>query len=583
MTNYVSDIRITAIAKNPLIKLFGPFLDRIIGLDKLQKLYRQHQFSGLDKQTFSTKLLKVLGVEIHGGEHLCNKIPLSGRFILVCNHPYGMIEGLIIANLLFNKRKDTKIMANVGLKVFKEIKEYFIFANPLSPKSPLNTSAIKQCFKHLESDGLLVIFPAGRVSFFQKKTQIISDGEWNRLTVQLVNKTLSPVLPVYISGANSQLFHQLGRIYYRFRLLMLVREMLKLDQHQIKLMAHNMLLPKQLNELGNKKMVNDAVRLQCYLNDEKYLIPWQADEITTPYKEIISQSNKSRMTAELANLPKEQRLVIYRNFSVYYAYQDQAPQCIREITRLREITFRQQNEGSGQECDTDGYDATYMHLFVFDHNENEIIGAYRIGLTDQLRKSNNNNTKSIYLSQMFDFSDEFINQKQPCMEMGRSFIVEAHQNSFHGLLLLWKGIGAFVCKNPQYRTLYGTVSLSKLYDPRSVTLINKVMVTATNSVTAKTVFKNSLHPELEYFLSKHTLDIEQLSTLVKGIEEDGKGIPILLKQYHKLSAKFHCLAIDSNFNTTPGLLLSVNLPKAPKKLLKLYLGAGKEEYLDYQA
>lgn len=581
MTHYVSDIRIAAIAKNSLIKLLGPLLDHIIGLDKLQKLYRQHHFSGLNKQTFTAKLLKVLGVNIDGGQQLLSKIPSSGRFIVVCNHPYGMIEGLIIANLLFKKRRDTKIMANVGLKIFKEIKDFFIFANPLIPKSPENSLAIKQCFNHLENDGVLVIFPAGRVSFFQKKMGIISDAEWNRLTVQLVSKTQSSVLPVFISGTNSKIFHQLGVIYYRFRLLMLAREMLKLDQHKIKLTVHNSITSKQLSALGDIKMKNDIIRLQCYLNDENYLIPWQADEKNNDFTEIISPSDKEMMINELKNLPDNQQLVVYRNFSVYYGYQYQAPQCVREITRLREITFRQENEGSGENCDTDQYDATYMHLFIFDHGDNEIIGAYRIGLTDKLRK--NKDTKALYLSQMFNFSAEFINQKEPCMEMGRSFIVEAHQNSFHGLLLLWKGIGAFVCQNPQYRTLYGTVSLSKLYDPRSITLINKIMVSATEGVTAKTPFVNSMHPELADFLKKYHLDIDQLSILIKGIEEDGKDIPVLLKQYSKLGAVFHCLAIDSNFNTTPGLLLSVNLPNAPEKLLKLYLGKGKKNYLAYHA
>jgi putative hemolysin len=183
---------------------------------------------------------------------------------------------------------------------------------------------------------------------------------------------------------------------------------------------------------------------------------------------------------------------------------------------------------------------------------------------------------------MFNFSASFINQQQACMEMGRSFIVKAHQHSFYGLLLLWKGIGAFVCQNPQYRILYGTVSLSKLYDPRSVTLINKIMVTDTQAVQPKIAFENSLHPELASFLNTHVLNIEQLSVLVKGLEQDAKDIPVLLKQYHKLGAVFHCLGIDGNFNTTPGLLLSVDLPKAPDKLLKLYLGAGKEDYLAYQ-
>jgi putative hemolysin len=182
---------------------------------------------------------------------------------------------------------------------------------------------------------------------------------------------------------------------------------------------------------------------------------------------------------------------------------------------------------------------------------------------------------------MFNFSAGFINQQQPCLEMGRSFIIEAHQNSFHGLLLLWKGIGAFVCQNPHYRTLYGTVSLSKLYDPRSVALIDEVMVTNKGGVNAKAAFKGQLHPEVKDFINAAPIELNQLSALVIGIEKDSKDIPVLLKQYHKLGAIFHCTGIDVNFNHTPGLLLSVNLPEAPEKLLKLYLGSSKAAYLNY--
>jgi putative hemolysin len=580
MTDYLSDIRVAALAKNPIVKFLGPLIDRIVGLHHLQRLYRQHHFSGLDKQSFSTKLLQVLGVKILGRDNILDKIPESGRYIVVCNHPYGMIEGVIIANLLAEKRADTKIMANVGLQIFKEIKDYFIFANPLKPKSPINNIAIKQCFKHLKNDGVLVLFPAGRVSFYQTDKKCISDGDWDRLTVSLMQRTESPVLPVFISGTNSKLFHRMGRIYYRFRLLMLAREMLKLDQHKIKLLTANVVKAEKFSEFKDKKMINDVLRLQCYLNDERYIVPWQEDEKSVVMAELIAPSDKTLMQNELANLPNEQHLLDYRSFSVYYAYQQQAPQCIREITRLRELTFRDENEGSGQSSDTDKFDATYMHLFIFDNTEREIIGAYRIGLTDQLLK--NGEKSQLYLAQMFNFSASFINQQQACMEMGRSFIVKAHQHSFYGLLLLWKGIGAFVCQNPQYRILYGTVSLSKLYDPRSVTLINKIMVTDTQAVQPKIAFENSLHPELASFLNTHVLNIEQLSVLVKGLEQDAKDIPVLLKQYHKLGAVFHCLGIDGNFNTTPGLLLSVDLPKAPDKLLKLYLGAGKEDYLAYQ-
>lgn len=580
----LSDIRLASMAPNTLfgvlLRIMGPSLDWLLGIRKLRKIYLSRELSGLDKQAFSKRLLDELGVQVSGGNGILAKIPQQGRCIVVCNHPYGMIEGVIIAHLLTAFRSDTKIMANIGLKMFKEIKDYFIFANPLKPKAAINASAIKKCFRHVKNDGLLVLFPAGRVSFFHADKKRITDGDWNRLAIQLATKTQSPILPVFISGTNSALFHRMGRVYYRFRLLMLARELLKLQAHKIDLKTNNLIELKQLKKFGGIERMNDFVRLQCYLNDESYFTPWLEDDKPRSFKDIMPMIDKASMTTELSQLPDEQHLLDFKSFSVYYGYQRQIPACVLEIARLREITFRTLDEGSGEACDTDKFDATYMHLFVFDHSNEEIIGAYRIGQTDLLQ--NNGDVSQLYLSQMFNFGAEFINQQQPCLEMGRSFIVEAHQNSFHGLLLLWKGIGAFVCQNPRYRTLYGTVSLSKQYDPRSVALINEIMVTDSNGVNAKAPFDSQLHPEVKDFISNETIELDPLSALVMGIEKDGKDIPVLLKQYYKLSAKFHCTGIDLNFNHTPGLLLSVDLPNAPEKLLKLYLGKSKDAYLSFR-
>jgi putative hemolysin len=582
MTKPVSDVRISAMLPNTwlgkALKVISPLLDRLLGIHTLRQLYLSCTSPGEDKQAFTAKLLHALGVQVAGGEGIVSKIPKTGPCIVVCNHPYGMIEGIIIANLLTAYRSDTKVMANIGLQIFQEMKSYFIFVNPLKPKAPMNTGALKQCFKHINNQGLLVIFPAGRVSFYQKEQQRITDGTWDRIATQLSIKTNTPILPVFISGSNSDLFHRMGRLYYRFRLMMLVREMFKLQQHTIDLTAGNLIRPEQLKSMGDTRM-NNVVRLQCYLNDASYITPWLADNKPTSFSPIIEPVDKTLLTSELAKLPENQHLLSFKSFTVYYGYQQQIPLCVQEITRLREVTFRTLNEGSGEAYDTDKFDATYLHLFIFDHKQNEIIGAYRIGQTDLLLKDGD--ISALYLSQMFNFEPEFINQQQPCLEMGRSFIVESHQNSFYGLLLLWKGIGAFVCQNPRYRTLYGTVSLSKVYDPRSVALINEVMVTDSKGVKANSAFSALLQPEATAYLAGETSNIELLSLLVMGIETDGKDIPVLVKQYHKLGATFHCTGIDANFNHTPGLLLSVNLPKAPDKLLKLYLGKSREAYLQH--
>ncbi len=599
-TAEMSNISLSAFPTNSfsgkIIKSLAPLLDRILGINKLKNIYLKEQLSGLEKQAFSQKLLAGLDVKVLAGDEVIERIPKTGKCIVVCNHPYGLVEGVIIAQLLSAYRSDTKVMANIALKAFKEINDYFIFANPLKPSAAINAVAIKQCYQHIKNDGLLVIFPAGRVSFYQKEQKIISDGHWNRLAVKIAKKTQAPILPVFISGTNSPLFHRLGQLYYRFRLLMLAHEMFKLQGHEITLSANNLITAKQLSAFENIEAKNTFARLQCYLNDKNYFTPWpQVDDLPTSSLQadtlqeqvsavmlsVAEETDSELIKSELAQLPAKQNLLNFKHYNVYYGYQAQIPNCVKEIARLRELTFRDLNEGSGQPYDTDKFDATYLHLFIFDSNNEKITAAYRIGQTDLLQKQGG--IEQLYLAQMFYFEKNFINQQQPCLEMGRSFIIASEQKSFHSLLLLWKGIGAFVCQNPRYRTLYGTVSLSKLYDPRSVAIMEKVMVNKPAGVTANSTFAGELHPEVNHFIAQETISLEALSAMITTLEQDGKDIPVLLKQYYKLGANFHCMAIDSNFNQTPGLLLSVHLPSAPDKLLKLYLGDKKEDYLAFNA
>jgi putative hemolysin len=209
------------------------------------------------------------------------------------------------------------------------------------------------------------------------------------------------------------------------------------------------------------------------------------------------------------------------------------------------------------------------------------MGAYRMGLTDKLIEAEGLN--GLYLHKMFNFEPEFINRTRPCMEMGRSFLIPEFQGSYYGLLLLWRGICAFAKKFPQYRTLYGTVSISKLYKPRSVKLIETMMAKPEyrEHVSPRNNFEFSLHPEIADLHSR----IDQqanLSAFLSSLEDDGKDIPVLAKQYQKMGAKFHALGIDKSFNHTPGLLLSVHLPSAPERLLKLYFAGEYQDYVDFK-
>ncbi|MEP1445905.1 MAG: lysophospholipid acyltransferase family protein [Paraglaciecola sp.] len=560
--------------KNFLNRTLIKLLDRALAINKLDDLYRENSLGGLDKTNFAKKLLDGLNIQLSGIEALQASIPKSGPLVLASNHPFGGIEGVMLAWAIEQVRPDIKVMANQGLKIFSELEDYFIFTNPLSEGNPKNSPSIRTCLKHVKSGGALLIFPAGRVSYYHKDTQRIADHKWNRLVASITNRVNAQYVPIFVSGFNSSLFYRLGRVYFRFRMLMLPRELINKRDAKITVTAGHPIAAKHYaNDIKSDKQT-ELFRAQSYLLDPELQQDWPAD-LVKHQQPLVEAVSGDIILQELLQLPKEQHLLNHKDFSVYFGYQKQIPNTVNEIARLREMVFREHNEGSGEPLDTDHFDATYTHLFVTKTKTGQIIGAYRMGQTDKLLSDGN--IENLYLNRMFHFGPEFVNQQQPCLEMGRSFLIPEYQRSFLGLFLLWRGIGAFVCQYPQYRTLYGTVSISKLYDVRSAAVIQQAMVTPTDKVAPRTPFSHQLHPEVQDFAKRYGLK-EHLTALLKGIEPDGKDVPILLKHYNKLGAVFHCLGIDNSFNDTPGLLLSVDLPSAPEKLLKLYLSDGWQEY-----
>ena len=554
--------------KNFFTKLLFKLLDRVLAIHKLDALYRENNLHGLDKTTFAKNLLDGLNIRLLGLEELQAKIPKTGPLVIASNHPFGGIEGVLLAWAIEQVRPDIKVMANLGLKIFPELEDYFIFTNPLSENDPKNAPSIRTCLKHVKNGGALLIFPAGRVSYFHKDTKRIADHSWNRLIASIANRTNAHYLPIFVSGQNSPLFYRLGRIYFRLRMLMLPRELVNKRNAKITVTAGEAIAIKHYAKDIDLDTQTALFRAQSYLLDPAWQNPWPADPVTR-LQPLAVKTSGEKILEEVHQLPSEQHLLDHKGLSVYFGYQNQMPNTVNEIARLREMVFREHNEGSGEPLDTDHFDATYTHLFVMKQDTGQIIGAYRMGQTDKLLADGN--LENLYLHRMFDFGPDFVNRQQPCLELGRSFLIPEYQRSFQGLFLLWRGIGAFVCQYPQYRTLYGTVSISKLYDVRSAAVIQQAMVTPTDKVTPRASFEHKLHPEVQEFAAQHGLK-DHVSALLKGIESDGKDVPILLKHYNKLGAVFHCLGIDKSFNDTPGLLLSVDLPSAPEKLLKLYMG-----------
>ncbi|MBL8991620.1 MAG: GNAT family N-acetyltransferase, partial [Phycisphaerae bacterium] len=285
---------------------------------------------------------------------------------------------------------------------------------------------------------------------------------------------------------------------------------------------------------------------------------------------------------EVEALPAERTLAAAGGLRAVMARAEDIPNVLLEIGRLRERTFRAVGEGTGAERDLDGFDRTYRHLFVWDDARRRVIGAYRLGLTDELCADGR--PEGLYTATLFRYRPEQMRLLVPGIELGRSFVRAEAQKGYAPLLLLWQGIGRFVAENPKYRLLFGTASISDTYP----SLTRKLLVRFLTATCGPGEFARLAEPtspprfargrERETELACRTIgSVEEADALVASIDPHGRGIPVLLRQYLGLGARLIGFNVDAAFGNALDGLIVVDLTRAPRRLVSRYMGAARYE------
>ncbi|MFP6866577.1 MAG: GNAT family N-acetyltransferase [Roseibacillus sp.] len=257
---------------------------------------------------------------------------------------------------------------------------------------------------------------------------------------------------------------------------------------------------------------------------------------------------------------------------VFIAPADAIPGVLHDIGRLREISFREVGEGSGKGLDLDEYDQHYLHLFLWDNDAEKVAGAYRVGRTDLILAEHG--PRGLYCSTLFEFEQAFLDHLTPGLELGRSFVAPDYQRSLGALLALWKGLGRFIARDPRYAKLFGPVSISQDYTSISKNLIVRYLreEKRDKSLAAFVHPTNPYREEMPLEISPRLESIEQVSARVAESEPDGKGVPVLLRQYLKLNATLLEFNVDPKFANCLDALVMVDLRSAPTAMLKRYMG-----------
>lgn len=582
------------------LRLLGFFrrpLERLSGLAGLQEIYTCVSGASPPREEFAFRALEALGVDYEVSSGFVSSIPREGPCILVANHPFGGIEGVILIDLLRKIRPDFAIMANSLLGRIEELRHHFLLVDPFGGEGSQrrNIEPLRRAVSFVRDGGLLAIFPAGTVSHLQMARREISDPEWSPIVGRIIRKTNAPVVPVFFSGTNSAAFQIAGLIHPLLRTALLPREMLRRRGSTIRLRIGKRIDQEKLHSFPHDQRLMAYLRLRTYILADPAATPLsnllrRITALASPKREeqpVVKECPSAELEREIQALPKHQLLLGLQPFKVYYATAAQVPHVLQEIGRLREVTFRDAKEGTGRPTDLDRFDNYYVHLFVWDERAKLIVGAYRLGKTDSiLRKLGK---RGLYTSTLFKYRASFVNRLHPALELGRSFIRREYQKNYSALLLLWRGIGHYVVRNPRYRILFGPVSINSNYESVSRQLIINFLEEENFDESLSKMIK-AKHP-LRYTpirgVDANTArvvvkDLKDVSELLDEIESTQKTVPVLLRQYLRMGGKLLGFNVDKSFANCLDGLLVVDLVETEPKLLERYLGKeGSQEFLDF--
>jgi putative hemolysin len=562
MATAVFDSVLPQIVPISLPETLRALLARMVGLDEIERIYAALQMMG--DLPIAERLLDFLSVRCAVADADLQHIPRSGSTIVTANHPFGILEGAVLATVLRRVRPDVRFLANGILSAIPELSDLVIAVDPMSGRAAAkgNSGGLRRSLEHLRAGGLLVVFPAGEVSHWRWRDRAVSDPDWNPAVARIARMSDAPVVPVYIGGSNSPIFQAAGLAHPRLRTALLARELLNKRGRTVDVRIGTPVAPEKLAAIPTAREQVDYLRCRTYLLGRRERRQAAGVKLL-PIAAAIDADVLAREIETLKPLDLSGDLV------VYLATAAEIPNTLVEIARLREVTFRAAGEGTGKPLDLDRFDRHYLHLFVWHTRRREIVGAYRLAPTDSARRH------GLYTETLFHYRADFLDRLGPAIELGRSFVRAEYQKGFSPLLLLWKGIGSFLRGNPQYTILFGPVSISNQYAAASRELMvgylekHAMLRGWTDMVRGRTPFRRTL---THAGLPTAGMDVEDLGAILGDIEEKPTGVPVLLRQYLRLGGKLLGFNVDPKFaNALDGLIL-VDLTKTEPKLLERYLG-----------
>jgi len=498
----------------------------------LRLLFHEKEFQQFEKEyahlqgcDFVDEALEYFQFSFSVRENERERIPVSGPVVIVANHPIGSLDGLALLQLFGSVRPDTRVVANDILETIQPLRPLLFPVNNMNGET--RQENLRKITRHVRDDrGALIIFPAGEVSRFGPKG--IKDSKWKPGFLRIAATCNAPVLPVFVDGRNSAFFYALSFLARPVSTLWLVREMFKQARHCVDIRIGHPVGYGGYGGIG----INQRQKAQLFKR-HVYQIGRGKAGLLPMETAIAHPENRARLREEIRNC---QLLGTTGDGKKIYLFANRADSSImREIGRLRELSFRAVGEGSGRRRDVDRYDQYYQHLLLWDEQELEIAGGYRFcdASNDAAVGSD-----ALYSTTLFGFTEAMQPYLEQGLELGRSFVQPKYWGK-RSLDYLWYGIGAVLRSNPKYRYLFGPVSLSAALPIPAVEMLVHFYQThfppAAKLVEARLPFAIGMDrlQQLQQMFPGQDYN-DEFACLKQALTHMNVGIPTLYKQYAEL-------------------------------------------------
>lgn len=555
-------------------------LEQFFFVRPLRKVYDRVRRPG--SHSLTEQLLREMRIEVRVTPEDLARIPQSGPALVVANHPFGILDGAVLATLLPRIRPDVKLLSNYIVGAVEEMGDICIYLDPFDRPAAhrVNIAGLRRAIEHLKSGGLLAMFPAGEVSHWQFRHGEVTDPEWSPTVARLARLSRAPVIPVLFAGRNSVRYHLLGAVHPRLRTIQLPHELLNKAGKEVELRVGTPVPAEKLCRMvqDNDQQATNYLRWRTYLLRQR--------PATAPVSALQPARRKEKagvlppldceaVAAEIEALGAGHELDENREFRVYVSDAPTIPRVMLEIGRQRELAFREAGEGTGKELDLDAFDVHYQHLILWHRADRRIAGGYRFANTADVLPRHG--LAGLYTNTLFWIDPTFFELTGPALELGRSFVRREYQKQYAPLLTLWKGLGRYLALHPETPVLFGPVSVSSTYRRHSRELMVEYFRSRRANPLSEWIrprrpFRLPPLPDWQMRAIRYLLDLEEMSSSVAEIEGDGKGVPVLLRQYLKIGGELLAFNVDRNFSDALDGLVLVDLRKTDPARLETYMG-----------